>query len=138
MAAELTTARRASDAERIVKLRDTFLNRLMKNIPGVMLNGHSINRLPNIVNISIEGVEGPTLLMNLDRKGVYASSGSACSSGSIEPSHVLKAIGLSNTLASGGIRFSLGRTTTMDELNKTVEVMSDIVTILSGRNSGNK
>jgi cysteine desulfurase len=92
-------------------------------------------RLPNNVNVSVPDVEGPTLLMNLDRKGVAASSGSACSSGSIEPSHVLKAIGLSDSLASSGVRFTLGRATTEAELEQTAAIFTEIVRRLQNRKS---
>lgn len=131
-AAEIAARGRELEAARLTNLRDRFIARLRECIPGLRLNGHPAQRLPNNVNVSVEGVEGATLLMNLDRKGVAASSGSACSSGSIEPSHVLKAIGLSDTLASSGVRFSLGRGTTEEELNRTVEIFAEIVGRLRG------
>ncbi len=126
-AAQLTAQRREADAAKLVVLRDRFIADLCAAIPGLCLNGHPTVRLPNNVNVSISGVEGPTLLMSLDRLGVAASSGSACSSGSIEPSHVLKAIGLPDTLASSGIRFTLGRSTTQAELQRTVAILAQIV-----------
>jgi cysteine desulfurase len=132
-AAEIARNRRTVDAESLAALRDWFIGRLRQRLPGVWLNGSSTSRLPNNVNVSIDGVEGATLLMNLDRRGVAASSGSACSSGSIEPSHVLKAIGLPDALASSGIRFSLGRGTTQDELDRTVNILGRIVDRLSRR-----
>lgn len=135
-AAEIARAKRAGDAERLTGMRDRFIGRLQARIPGLRLNGPTAPRLPNNVNVSVPGVEGATLLMNLDRRGVAASSGSACSSGSIEPSHVLKAIGLSDTLASSGIRFSLGRGTTNEELDETVEILGGIVARLRGKGVG--
>ena len=128
-AAELLLARpdRAADRRDMEALRDGFLHTLLQSLPDARLNGHPTLRLPNNVNISIPGVEGPTLLMNLDRRGVAASSGSACSSGSLEPSHVLKAIGLSDALASSGVRFSLGRDTTPNELAQTADILAQIV-----------
>ena len=125
-AAELTMRRREMDAAQIEILRDRFLALLRDQIPGVKLNGHPTLRLPNNLNVSVEGAEGATLLMNLDRFGVAASSGSACSSGSIEPSHVLKAIGLTDALASSGIRFSLGRYTTEAELTRAAVIFAEV------------
>jgi cysteine desulfurase len=132
-AAELTGERRGSDTERLTSLRDGFMARLRTAIPDLRLNGHPTLRLPNNVNVSVEGVEGPTLLMNLDRLGIAASSGSACSSGSIEPSHVLKAIGLTDDLASSGVRFTLGRHTTEAELDRAADIFASIVRRLRGR-----
>lgn len=132
-AALLTQSRRETDPLCIIKLRDGFLSRLREAIPDLRLNGHPTLRLANNLNVSVSGIEGPTLLMNLDRHGVAASSGSACSSGSIEPSHVLKAIGLNDTLASSGVRFSLGRMTTEDELLYTAETFGAIVAKMRGK-----
>ncbi|MCW3051612.1 MAG: Cysteine sulfinate desulfinase/cysteine desulfurase [Chthonomonadales bacterium] len=126
-AAELSRTRRDVDTEHIAALRDQFFTLLRAAIPDLILNGHPTLRLPNNVNVSVPGAEGTTLLMNLDRKGVAASSGSACSSGSLEPSHVLKAIGLADTLASSGVRFSLGRTTTETEVLQAAEIFAAIV-----------
>jgi cysteine desulfurase len=126
-AVELAVACRETEASRLTALRDRFIESLLKSIPGVRLNGPRKDRLPNNVNISIEGVDGAAILMNLDRAGIAASSGSACSSGSIEPSHVLKAIGLPDDLASSGVRFSLGRSTTLEMLNQTTEILAEIV-----------
>lgn len=126
-AALLTQTRRDADLRHLTQLRDSFLSRLCDVLPDLRLNGHPTLRLANNLNVSVSGVEGPTLLMNLDRHGIAASSGSACSSGSIEPSHVLKAIGLNDTLASSGVRFSLGRMTTEDELHYTAQTFGAIV-----------
>ncbi len=126
-AAELSKVRREADTQRLTELRERFLNLLCAEIPDLILNGHPTLRLPNNVNVSVPGAEGTTLLMNLDRKGVAASSGSACSSGSLEPSHVLKALGLPDTLASSGVRFSLGRTTTETEIEHAAEIFAAIV-----------
>ncbi len=118
---------REAETQHTTSLRDGFLDSIRERLPDARLNGHPTLRLPNNVNVSIAGVEGPTLLMNLDRRGVAASSGSACSSGSIEPSHVLKAIGLSDALASSGVRFSLGRDTTPAELDHAADTLAQIV-----------
>jgi cysteine desulfurase len=130
-AAEIAVGRRRQDAERLRLLRGLFVDRLRARVAGLRLNGPPDGGLPNIVNVSVEGVEGATLLMRLDLRGVAASSGSACSSGSIEPSHVLRAIGLPDGLASSGIRFSLGRGTTEEELEQTVERFAEIVESLA-------
>jgi cysteine desulfurase len=126
-AVELAVACRETESARLSALRDRFIEDLLNAIPGIRLNGPRQERLPNNVNISIEGVDGAAILMNLDRAGIAASSGSACSSGSIEPSHVLKAIGLPDPLASSGVRFSLGRATTMKMLEETTETLAEIV-----------
>lgn len=132
-AAQLAKERREGDSERILGLRERMISRLQKSIEGLRLNGHSTHRLPNNVHISVEGVEGATLLMNLDRKGIAASSGAACSSGSIEPSHVLKAIGLTEALNAGGIRFTLGRQTTESDIDSAVEAFAGIVQKIRAR-----
>ena len=132
-AAELTMRRREADAAQIQSLRDRFLALLRDQIPGVRLNGHPALHLPNNLNVSVEGAEGATLLMNLDRFGVAASSGSACSSGSIEPSHVLKAIGLTDALASSGVRFSLGRYTTAEEIARAAAIFAGVAARLRKR-----
>jgi len=132
-AAQLTRERRAADAARLTALRDRFLALLRQAVPGLRLNGHPTLRLPNNVNVSVEGAAGATLLMSLDRLGVAASSGSACSSGSIEPSHVLKAIGLPDSLASSGVRFTLGRGTTEAELERAADLFAQAVRRFSDR-----
>lgn len=132
-AALLSGQRCAGDAVQMAVLRDGFLARLQELTPGLRLNGDTLLRLPNIVNVSVEGVDGATLLMSLDRHGVAASSGSACSSGSIEPSHVLTAIGLPGSLAAGSIRFSLGRRTTAEELCRAADIFAAIVHKLRSR-----
>lgn len=126
VAADLAIDRIPQDGARLTALRDGFIRILTSLTPGLTVNGHMSARLPNNVNISVDGADGSTLLMNLDRLGVCAASGAACSSGSIEPSHVLKAIGLSPERASGGVRFSLGRGTTEEELTKVAHIVSGI------------
>lgn len=134
-AAEIAVGRRTTLAAASEVLRDRFIARLRERIPGLRLNGAERQRLPNNVNVSVPDIQGATILMNLDRQGVAASSGSACSSGSIEPSHVLKAMGLRDALASSGIRFTLGAETSQDELDRTVEIFSGIVDRLRGQRS---
>ncbi|MBI5810734.1 MAG: cysteine desulfurase NifS [Deltaproteobacteria bacterium] len=111
----------------LMSLRKRLEDGLMERIPHITLNGHPDRRLPNTANISFEFVEGESLLLNLDMKGIAASSGSACTSGSLEPSHVLLAMGRTHELSHGSVRFSLGRGNTMEDINYLIEVMPPIV-----------
>lgn len=111
----------------VKRLRDKLENALLKLIPNSLLNGHKEMRLPNTTNISFEYVEGEAILLLLNEQGVCASSGSACTSGSIEPSHVLRAMGVPFTAAHGSIRFSLSRYTTEDEIDKVTAVLPPII-----------
>ena len=113
--------------EKCSKLRDQLTNRILKLIPGSFLNGHPTDRLSNIVNISFDGVEGEPILVGLDFAGIYASSGSACSSGSLDPSHVLIATGLNPRLAVGSIRFSFSPSKSEEEIDYVVKELSKIV-----------
>jgi cysteine desulfurase len=122
-------ARREVDAEavRLTGLRDKFIAELQKRIDQINLNGHPVKRLPNNVNISVSFVEGEAMLLNLDMQGICASTGSACSSGNLKPSHVLLATGCSHTQAHGSLRFTLGKWTTEEELKKVLDVLPPIV-----------
>lgn len=111
---------------RLKKLRDKFISEVLK-ISGTALNGSSTLRLPGNVNICFKGVEAETLLMALDLRGISASAGSACSAGSLEPSHVLLALGLSKEEAKSSIRFTFGKHTTDEDIEKTIEVLKEIV-----------
>ena len=93
----------------------------------MVLNGHPTLRLPHNVNVSVKYLEGESILLNLDRMGVAASSGSACTSGSLEPSHVLLAMGLSHETAHGSLRFTLGRSNTEEDIDYVLEVLPPIV-----------
>jgi cysteine desulfurase len=115
------------ESARLVALRDYFLEHLLKKIPGAVLNGHSVRRLPNNIHLSIPHVEGEAMLLMLDKVGVEASTGSACSAYDLKPSHVLLAIGQAPELAHGSIRFSLGRNTTKEELDYVLSVFPTIV-----------
>ena len=106
-------------------LRDHFIDRVQKEIPDLRLNGHPTDRLPNNVNFSFEYVEGESILMTLDLKDIAVSSGSACTSGSLDPSHVLLAMGVPVELAHGSIRFTFGRRNTLEETDYTVEVLKE-------------
>lgn len=121
-------ARAAYEAE----LRDYMIERILKEIPYVRLNGHSQKRLPNNVNVSIRFIEGEALLMMLDMKGICGSSGSACTSGSLDPSHVLLAIGLPHAIAHGSLRLTLSDETTKEDVDYTVDELKKIVERLRG------
>jgi cysteine desulfurase len=112
---------------RIRELRDYFTDRILTEIPYAKLNGHKTSRLPGNLNFSFEFINGETLLVFLDMKGIYASGASACSTGSTEPSHVLSAIGVSNESAIGTIRFSLGEINTLEDIDYVMEILPQIV-----------
>ncbi len=109
------------------RLRDHMISRIMEEIPYCRLNGHKADRLPNNVNVSFQFVEGESLLIMLDGKGICASSGSACTSGSLDPSHVLLAIGLPHEIAHGSLRMTLGEETTEEEIDYVVDCLKEIV-----------
>ncbi|GAB4454006.1 MAG: cysteine desulfurase NifS [Armatimonadaceae bacterium] len=125
-AAELLPTWRDSEAERWRNLRDRFTAEIQNCLPDVRLNGHPTDRLPNNINLSFPGMDGETLLLALDLHGVAASSGSACASGSIEPSHVLLALGLPLPLARAAVRFSLGRQTTGEDLERVAGILQTL------------
>jgi cysteine desulfurase len=112
---------------RVKFLRDKLENQILEKCPDSHLNGDKENRLPNTTNISFEFIEGESILLMLDKFGICASSGSACTSGSLEPSHVLRAMGVPFTAAHGSIRFSLSRYNTEEEVDYTIEKMPQIV-----------
>ncbi|MDD6201336.1 MAG: cysteine desulfurase NifS [Lachnospiraceae bacterium] len=113
-----------------IELRDYLINRLETEIPYCRLNGDRVKRLPNNVNFSFEFIEGESLLIKLDMEGICASSGSACTSGSLDPSHVLLAIGLPHEKAHGSLRLTLSEENTKEEIDKTVEVIKQTVEYL--------
>ncbi|MBR0097867.1 MAG: cysteine desulfurase NifS [Synergistaceae bacterium] len=127
-AMEILKSRLSEDRPRIAKLRDKLIKGILNKIPHAKLNGAlGDERLPNNVNFSFIGVEGETLLLDLDMKGICASTGSACSSESLDPSHVLLALGLSHEMAHGSLRFTLGRYSTEDDIDYLLSVLPDIV-----------
>jgi len=126
-AAEIAQNEMGAEAERLTLLRDELIEGLLERIDSIQLNGHPRKRLPNNVNVSIQYVEGESMLLNLDMEGIAASTGSACSSSSLEPSHVLLALGLSHELAHGSLRFTLGRETTAGEIGHVLEALPPIV-----------
>ena len=131
-AAEICQKRMEGDMGKLRNLSDELYAKIAQNIPDVYLNGHTTRRVPGILNLSFDGVESDSLLLSLDLKGIAVSNGSACSSGSIEPSHVLKALGLPKNLANSAIRFSLGRENATEEIDITVEALKEIIERLRG------
>jgi len=126
-ACELARIELQSRIEHLIPLRDKLINGIMDKIPDVVLNGHPTQRLPKNVDIAVKYVEGESMLLNLDMEGIACSTGSACSSGSLEPSHVLLAIGLSPELAHGSLRFTLGRLTIEKDIEYVLEILPRIV-----------
>ncbi|MCI9446372.1 MAG: cysteine desulfurase NifS [Lachnospiraceae bacterium] len=129
-AAELALATMEERTKRERKLRDHLMERVLREIPFSRINGDRANRLPNNVNICFQFVEGESLLIMLDMKGICGSSGSACTSGSLDPSHVLLAIGLPHEIAHGSLRLTLGADTTLEDIDYTVDAIKEIVTQL--------
>ena len=126
-AVELARQEMSEEEKRLTCLRDQFVKGLIERIDHTRLNGHPSMRLPNNVNVSIDYVEGESMVLNLDLEGICASTGSACSSSNLEPSHVLLAMGLSHEHAHGSLRFTLGKWTTEDEIRQVLEVLPRIV-----------
>lgn len=115
------------ESKKLFPLRDKLIRGILEKIPDSLLNGHPTQRLPNNVNVSIKYVEGESMLLNLDMLGIAASSGSACTSGSLDPSHVLLAIGLPHEIAHGSLRFTLGKYTTEAEIDYVLEHLPKII-----------
>ena len=126
-AAELARQEMSNEAERLTNLRDRLIKHIQEQIDHTRLNGHPEKRLPNNINVSIDFVEGESMILNLDLEGICASTGSACSSSSLEPSHILLAMGLSHEQAHGSLRFTLGKWSTEEEINRVLEVLPRIV-----------
>jgi len=124
---ELANSAREETSAHCLALRDHMIKEIEAKIPGSQLNGHPSQRLPNNVNFSFTGVEGEAILLGLDMAGIAASSGSACSSGSLEPSHVLLALGQSAELARGSLRLTLGKENTKDQVDYLLKVLVDLL-----------
>ncbi len=129
-AAELAPQEMSQEAQRLTHLRDHLIKGIMERIDHTRLNGHPQMRLPNNVNVSVDFVEGESMLLNLDMDGICASTGSACSSASLEPSYVLLAIGLYHEQAHGSLRFTLGKWTNEEDISRVLEVLPQAVTKL--------
>ncbi|MYC31449.1 MAG: cysteine desulfurase [Chloroflexi bacterium] len=127
LALEMADAGRDSASEHCTRLRDRIVREVTEAISDTRINGHPTNRLPNNINFSFEGVEGESILLGLDMAGVAASSGSACSSGSLEPSHVLLALGQTADLARSSLRLTLGKENTDEEVDYLLGVLVDLV-----------
>lgn len=126
-AVELCQLHMTSEVEQQTRLRRRIQDAVLRDIPGSRLNGDPDQRLPNNAHFSFEGIEGESLLMSLDMSGIATSMGSACTSGALEPSHVLRAIGLSDDLALGSLRVTIGRWTTEEEVNYFLSQLKDKV-----------
>jgi cysteine desulfurase len=126
-ACELAAQNMEDENTRVKALRDKLETAILANCPDSRINGDPESRLPNTTNISFEYIEGEAILLMLDQFGICASSGSACTSGSLEPSHVLRAMGVPFTAAHGSIRYSLSRYNTEEEVDFTIEKMPQII-----------
>ena len=126
-AAEIAKKETPAESARLTKIRDRFIDGLLKPIPYSFLNGHPTKRLPDNVSVRYSFIEGESMLLSLDMRGVFASSGSACTAKTLEPSHVLLAIGLKHEEAHGSLMFTLGRQTTEEDVDYAASLMPDIV-----------
>jgi cysteine desulfurase len=126
-ACELAIANLETESIKNTKLRDRLIQGILEQIPEVRLNGHPTKRLPGNANVSIRYIEGESILLSLDLIGIAASSGSACTSGALDPSHVLLAIGLTHEIAHGSLRFSIGKYTTDEEVDFVLEKLPTII-----------
>ncbi len=126
-ACEMVQSTLSDQIKQTTELRDYMIKGILDSIPEVKLNGHPEKRLPGNVNVSIRYIEGESILLSLDLIGIAASSGSACTSGSLDPSHVLLAIGLSHEIAHGSLRFSIGKYTTKEEVDFVLDKLPGII-----------
>jgi cysteine desulfurase len=129
-ALKLAQKNRAKESARLEKLRDYFIKKLTMSVPDTYLNGSAKERLPNNINVSILGVEGEAMVLYLDEAGISASTGSACSSTSLDPSHVIMALGRSHLYSHGSLRFSLGKSSTKTDIDYVLKVLPSIVSKL--------
>ena len=127
VALELADAQREASSAHCAALRDRIIQVVLDGVPDSRLNGHPTQRLPNNVNFSFKGIEGEPILLGLDMAGIAASSGSACSSGSLEPSHVLLALGQPAELARGSLRMTLGKDNTEKEVEYVLKELVPLV-----------
>lgn len=124
---EIAQHEREEESRRLTELRDYFISRILKEIPKVVLNGHPARRLPNNVNVSILDIEGEALVLYMDAKGISFSTGSACTSESLDPSHVILALGKPYEFAHSSMRFTLGRSTTKEDIDYVMEYLPKTV-----------
>lgn len=129
-AIRLATLDLPAHVQKVSALRDALIKGILEHIPEVRLNGHPAKRLPGNVSVSIRYIEGEAMLLRLDMAGIAASSGSACTSGSLDPSHVLLAIGLPHEIAHGSLRFSLSGDTTREEVDEVIRILPGIIKTL--------
>ena len=126
-AAELAAKHLAQEDQAVRAMRDEFERQVLESIPDTQVNGDRENRLPNTTSIAFEGIESEAVLLLLDQAGVCCSAGSACTTGSVHPSHVLKAMGFSTERARGSLRFSFSRYNTMDEVRRALEILAGVI-----------
>ena len=122
----------AAEAERVTKLRDEFIGAVLSKVPNAKLTGHPTNRSPNIASFTLQGASGEAVLLELERRGVIVSSGSACAAGSDEPSHVLIALGLEPELAQTSVRFSFSHDTHKEDLGNAAVALAESIEALLG------
>jgi cysteine desulfurase len=134
-AAELAALDMESEAARLVVLRDYLIEKLLGSIPDTRLNGHRSSRLPNNVNISMANVDGESVVINLDREGIESATRSACSASEKESSHVLQAIGLVPELANASLRLTLGKWTTLEEIQQLLQILPGVVNKIRSESS---
>ena len=126
----MATASLEEVGSRISSLRDNLENQIIQQIDNAVINGHGVPRIANTSSVSFASIDGESILLHLDLRGICASTGSACATGSTEPSHVLSAMGLSPVEAQGTIRFSLGKDNTPEDIDRIAGVMREIVSQL--------
>lgn len=126
-ACEIAASELGTRSETVLRQRDQFEEAVRQRIPRTRVNGGGAPRVPNTTNLSFDGLEGEAIVLGLDLEGIACSTGSACTSGSVEPSHVLTALGVPTPLALGAVRFSLGRSTTEAQIDRTVEALEKVV-----------
>ena len=131
-AVEIAAAEMEANTKYETELRDYLIERVLKEIPYTRLNGDRTSRLPNNANFCFRFIEGESLLILLDQNGICGSSGSACTSGSLDPSHVLLAIGLPHEIAHGSLRLTLSKETTKEDIDYTVDKLKEIIERLRG------
>ena len=127
VAAEIAMKNMEKNTKYESELRDYLINRVMTEIPYTKLNGDKVKRLPNNANFCFRFIEGESMLILLDQNGICASSGSACTSGSLDPSHVLLAIGLPHEIAHGSLRLTISEETTKEDIDYTVDKLKEII-----------